>query len=251
MGLFMSVGACGEIITETISYQMHGQNFGGYLAYDEKRGKRPGILIVHEWWGHNDYVRERAEQLAREGYTALALDMYGVGKKADHPDEAAGLMQAVLNDMPAAEQRFDKAYELLNNHKATRKNCIAALGYCFGGAMVLHMARLGAPLKAVVSYHGALGSKLADGRKPDIRGKIQVYTGGADPMISAEQVAAFTREMFEAGADFSLQVYKGARHSFTNPGADAKAGQFAMPAAYDKAADQDSWQKTLALLKTL
>lgn len=243
-----SLFAQAAIVTEEVQYTIDNQPFSGYIAYDDSLGKRPGVLVVHEWWGHNDYARNRAYMLAMAGYTAMSIDMYGSGQVAKHPDNAKAMMMEVFNNLPAAEQRFDAAYNTLNNHKATRAGDIAAIGYCFGGAIVLHMARLGKPLAAVVSYHGSLGSNLPADSKPAIKGKVAVFTGGADVMIPAEQVAAFTQEMFTAGADFSVQVYPGVQHSFTNPNADALGKQFNMPLAWNKDADSDSWKKTLQLL---
>lgn len=245
--VFLSLLAQAGIVTEEVSYTVDDTTFNGYLAYDDSKGKRPGILIVHEWWGYNDYAKNRAYMLAKAGYTALALDMYGSGKVASHPDNAKTFMMEVFNDLPAAEKRFDAAYTLLNNHKATMKDSIAAIGYCFGGAIVLHMARIGKPLAAVASFHGSLGSNLPAEIKPDIKARIRIFTGAADSMVPAEQVAAFTLEMFNAGADFGVQVYPGVKHSFTNPGADTLAKKFDMPLAYDMNADADSWQQTLAL----
>ncbi|HEY9032789.1 MAG TPA: dienelactone hydrolase family protein [Pseudomonadales bacterium] len=249
IGTLLSTTSHAKLVTEEIRYPVDGQEFTGYLAYDDSLGQRPGVLIVHEWWGHNDYARERAEQLAGEGYTAFALDMYGSGKLANHPKDANAFMTEVFNNLPAAQQRFLAAFQLLNDHPATRKDAIAALGYCFGGAIVLHMARIGTPLDAVISYHGSLGSNLPADTRPNIQGVIQVFTGGRDPMIPAEQVAGFSREMFEAGADYGITVYRNAQHSFTNPRADAVGREFAMPLAYDAAADADSWRQTLALLQ--
>ncbi len=240
-----------KIITEDVTYTVDNAKFSGYIAYDDSKGKRPGILIVHEWWGYNDYAKNRAYMLAKAGYTALALDMYGSGKVAAHPDNAKAFMMEVFNDLPAAEKRFDAAYELLNTHQATAKDNIAAIGYCFGGAIVLHMARIGKPLAAVVSFHGTLASNLPADIKPNIKAKIRIFTGGADAMIPAEQVSAFTLEMFNASANFGVQVYPGVKHSFTNPGADKLGKQFDMPLAYDQNADQDSWQQTLALFASI
>ena len=236
-----------EVITEEITYTIDGKPFRGFMAYDDKKGKRPGVLVVHEWWGHNDYARDRAKQLAEQGYTAFALDMYGNGKLADHPKDAKAFMSEVTDNMALAEQRFDKAYSLLQNSPFTQKDNISALGYCFGGAIVLHMARTGRDLDAVFSYHGSLGSALA---KPttSIKAKVRVFTGQSDAMIPAQDVTAFTAEMFDAGADFSVQVYPGVQHSFTNQGADKVAKQFKLPLAYDAHADKDSWRQTMSLL---
>jgi dienelactone hydrolase len=174
---------------------------------------------VHEWWGHNDYVRKRAEMLAKLGYTAFALDMFGSGKQADHPERAAEFVQAVMGNLPAAEKRFLAARDLLSEHETVDGNQIAALGYCFGGGTVLHMARQGADLRAVISYHGTLATKTP-AQPGDVRAKVLVFNGADDPMVPPEQVAAFEQEMAEAGVEYRIYNYKDAKHSFTNPAAD-------------------------------
>lgn len=234
-----------------IHYQVDGKSFTGYIAYDDAiSGKRPGILVVHEWWGHNAYARKRADMLAGLGYTALALDMYGSGKQADHPDDAKAFMQAVLSNLPEAEKRFNTAEEILKQQPTVDSQQIAAIGYCFGGGIVLHMARIGADLKGVVSFHGSLGT--AEPAAPGvIKAKIRVFTGAADPFSPPEVVAAFEKEMQAAGADFRVISYPGVKHSFTNPQADDYAKRFNMPLAYDPAADQDSWQRMQQFFKTL
>ncbi len=238
-----------KIITEQVDYTIDGEIFSGFLAFDDQYKKRPGILVVHEWWGHNDYARQRAEQLAEAGYTAFAIDMYGKGKLAKHPDGAKAFMQEATKSLAVSEKRFKKAYDYLNSHQRTEAGDIAAIGYCFGGGVVLHMARVGMPLKAAISFHGNLTSMLPSGQKPAVEGIVQVFTGGKDPMIPIDQVTGFTAEMFEAGADFAVQVYPDAVHSFTNPGSTAVGQQYKMPLAYDAFADYDSWQQTLDLLQ--
>lgn len=249
--LCLNVFTHADIITEDIHYKVDGIEYTGYMAYDNKTGPHPGVLLVHEWWGLNDYAKTRAYMLAKQGYTAFALDMYGSGKQAVHPDNAKAFMMEVFNNMPSAEKRFDAAYTILNQHKFTQKDHIAALGYCFGGAIVLHMARVGKPLAGVVSFHGSLGSNLAKNTAPNIHAKIRVFTGGADVMVPPEQVTAFMQEMLTAKADFAVQVYPTAKHSFTNPSADKLGKKFAMPLAYNQQADADSWQATIAFLKGL
>jgi dienelactone hydrolase len=243
----LPLSAHAEIVAEEIKYTVDKVEYTGYLAYDNSKGARPGVLLVHEWWGLNDYARTRAYMLAKAGYTAFAVDMYGSGKVADHPDNAKAFMMQVFNDLPGAEKRFDAAYSFLNQHKATQKDHIAAMGYCFGGAIVLHMARIGKPLEAVVSFHGTLVSNLPADKPAAIKGKVMAFTGGADAMIPAEQVTAFTQEMFNNHAEFAVQVYPDAKHSFTNPNADNLGEKFSMPLAYNQAADSDSWAKTLQL----
>lgn len=234
-----------ELRTETVEYTLDGQTFSGYLAWDDEAdGKKPGILLVHEWWGHNDFVREQAEQLAAAGYAAFALDMYGEGKLAEHPDTAQEFMKEATRDLDQVKARFMKAKELLQNHESVDPGKIAAQGYCFGGAVVLNMARMGVDLDGVVSYHGALASPLlAEAGK--VKAQVQVYTGGADPMVPSEQVAGLVREMQDAGVDLTLTSFPGVLHSFTNPGAGEFAEKFNMPVGYDEDAARRSWDGTL------
>ncbi len=234
-----------------IVYQVDGKEFTGYLAWDDAvAGKRPGILVVHEWWGHNAYARQRADKLAGLGYTAFALDMYGSGKVADHPEDAKRFMQAVMSDMPEAEKRFDKAKSILQQQPSVDARHIAAIGYCLGGGVVLHMARIGAKLDGVVSFHGSLGTS-EPARKDQVKARVLVFTGAADPYAPPETVAAFEQEMRQAGARFRVISYPGVKHSFTNPAADAYAERFDMPLAYDQQADEDSWRRTQAFFKKI
>lgn len=246
-GCLLAATCHAKVVTETINYKVADHLFTGYLAYDDAKPKHPGVLVVHEWWGHNEYARKRARMLAEAGYTAFALDMYGTGKVADHPSDAQAFMQEVFANEEAAEKRFHAAYNLLQKNPHTQSDKMAAIGYCFGGAIVLHMARVGMPLDAVVSFHGSLAANLPEEQKPDIKGVVQVFTGGEDKMVPAAQVADFAQEMFENHVEYDIHVYKGAKHSFTNPDADMFAQKFNLPLAYNAKADADSWQKTLQL----
>lgn len=236
-----------DMQTETVEYQVNGETFTGYMAYDSDiDGKRPGVLVVHEWWGHNEFAREQAEKLAEAGYTAFALDMYGSGKLADHPEDAQKFMKEASKDMDQVKARFMAAKELLQQHDSVDSSKIAAQGYCFGGAVVLNMARLGVDLEAVVSYHGSLGSPIkAEAGK--IQPQIHVYTGGADKMVPSDQVAGLVKEMQDAEADLTLVNFPGVLHSFTNPGADQIAEEFNMPVAYNEEAANRSWEGTMRL----
>jgi dienelactone hydrolase len=196
--------------------------------------------VVHEWWGHNDYVRERARMLAQLGYTALALDMYGDGKQADHPDDAGKFSSEVRANMPQAEQRFRAALAVLRNHSTVDGERVAAIGYCFGGGVVLEMARRGVDLMGVVSFHGSLGTDRP-AEKGDIHARILVLNGADDPFVPPEQSKAFRAEMNKAGADYRFIDYPGAVHSFTNPQADSFGKRFDMPLAYNAEADRQSW----------
>jgi dienelactone hydrolase len=238
-----------EMQTETVEYQVNGKTFTGYIAYDDEiDGKRPGVLVVHEWWGHNEFAREQAEKLASEGYTAFALDMYGSGKLATHPEDAKSFMQEATRDMDQVKARFMAAMNLLQQHDSVDASRIAAQGYCFGGAVVLNMARLGVDLDAVVSYHGALGSPIS-AEAGKVKPRIHVYTGGADKMVPSDQVAGLVREMQDAGVDLTLVNFPGVLHSFTNPRADQIAEEFGMPVAYDQNAASRSWEGTLELYR--
>jgi len=203
---------------------------------------------VHEWWGHNAYARTRAEMLAALGYTAFALDMYGTGKLADHPNDAKTFMQAAVSNMPEAEKRFQTAHEVLMRHSTVDREKTAAIGYCFGGGIVLHMARAGTDLDGVVSFHGSLGTQTpAESNR--VKANVLVLTGASDPFIPVEQVQAFEAEMVAAGVQYELKSYPGVKHSFTNPEADGFAKQFGMPLAYDAEADKDSWQRMQVFFK--
>jgi dienelactone hydrolase len=229
--------------TEVIEYRLGDDTFSGYLAWDDAiEGPRPGVLVVHEWWGHNPYARKRAEMLAGMGYTAFALDMYGSGKLAEHPDDARSFMMAVTSDMATAEARFGRALEVLREQDTVDTQRIAAIGYCFGGGMVLHMARAGMDLDGVASFHGSLGTQTPaePGR---VKAGVLVLNGAADPFVPAEQVEAFEKEMQAAGVDYTLVNYPGVKHSFTNPDADSFGKRFDMPLAYDGGADADSWKR--------
>lgn len=239
-----------DIVGEEVSYTSGGTTLKGYLAWDRaKQGARPGVIVVHEWWGHNEYVRTRARMLAEMGYTALAIDMYGDGKNTSHPADAKKFMTEALSNMPAAQARFDAGRKLLEAHESTDSARTAAIGYCFGGAVVLHMARAGADLDAVASFHGSLGTQ-APAKAGAISSPLLVMSGAADPMVPPEQVAAFEREMKLAGASYELVSYPGAVHAFTNPGATALGKEHGLPLAHDPAADADSWTRLDALLKT-
>ncbi|MDH5446022.1 MAG: dienelactone hydrolase family protein [Gammaproteobacteria bacterium] len=238
-----------KVVGKNVNYSAAGTSMKGYIAYDDSiKGKRPGILIVHEWWGHDKYARKRADMLAKLGYTAFALDMYGNGKQASHPKEAGSFSGAVKKNMPLAKKRFLAAMKQLQSHTNTQQDKIAAIGYCFGGGIVLEMARLGVDLKAVASFHGSLGtSKPA--KKGKLKAKVLVLNGAADPFVKPNQIAGFKKEMEAAGVDYQFINYPGAKHSFTNPGADAYGKKFGIPLAYDKESDEKSWQAMQDLFK--
>ena len=237
--------------TETVQLDADGVELECFVAYDSQRdGPRPAVLIIHEWWGLTDYLRRRAKMLAELGYTALAVDMYGGGEVADNPDDAARLMNGVLGDMSQADSRLGVALAYLQNLDSVDSRHIAAIGYCFGGAMVLHAARTGLPLAGVVSFHGALGSahKPAPG---SVRAKVMVCHGADDVLVPDDSVAALKEEMQAAGADLRFVAYPGALHGFTNPDADANGEKYGLPLAYSADTDQRSWQDMQTFFKEI
>lgn len=238
----VSTPAFSALQTRELEYTDGETQFKGYLAYDNAvAGRRPGILVVHEWWGQNGYARKRAEMLAVLGYTALALDMYGEGRTADHPENAAKFSGAVRKNMALATKRFEAALDLLRSQPTVDPDKIAAIGYCFGGGIVLEMARNGLDLDGVVSFHGTLGTDNP-ARPGKVKARIRVFNGADDPFVTAEAIKAFKQEMDAAGVDSRFVSYPGAKHSFTNPDADKFGKEFDLPLAYNKKADKKSWQ---------
>ena len=237
------------VVDKEVDYRSGDTIMKGYLAYDDAiTGQRPGILVVHEWWGHNDYARSRARQLAVLGYTALAVDMYGEGKQASHPEDAGKFSGALKKNMPLAEERFRAALHLLREQPTVQSERIGAIGYCFGGGIVLEMARRGIDLDAVASFHGSLTTEHPP-EKGAIKAKVFVANGAADPFVKPEHIKIFKAQMDGAGADYQLVNYPGAKHSFTNPDADKYGEKFGLPLAYDAAADKASWEAMQQLLK--
>lgn len=241
---FFTLPAWADTDGTEVSYQEGGTTFRGYLATENHhKGKRPGILVVHEWWGHNDYARKRARMLAELGYTALAVDMYGEGKQASHPEDAKKFASAVFQNIPAAKARFLAAMDVLKSHPSVDSDKIAAIGYCFGGGIVLAMARMGVDLDGVVSFHGSLKTPNP-AKKGAIKGKILVLNGEADPFTKPEDISNFNKEMADAGVDFKLVSYPDARHAFTNPEADSNAQKFNLSALqFNEIADRESWSE--------
>jgi dienelactone hydrolase len=248
--LMFTASAHAAVIGKDVSYPAGDTTMRGYLAYDDAiTGKRAGVLVVPEWWGVNDYARKRARMLAIEGYVALVVDMYGNGQTADNPKDAGALAGSVNKNPPLALGRFQAAEQFLGKQPNVKKDELAALGYCFGGGVVLNMARAGEPLQSVVSYHGVLATDVAV--KPGgIKTKLRVFHGEADPVVPPEQVEAFKLEMDTAKADYMFVAYPGVKHTFTNREADSYAAQFGLPLKYDNAADIDSWTRTLEFLKS-
>lgn len=229
-----------QIKGEEVTYATDSTNLKGYIAFNENaQEKRPGVLIVHEWWGHNDYVRQRADMLAELGYTAFAVDMYGDGKLAGHPDDAGKFARSVFSNLPEATARFNAAMDLLKSHPSVDVEKIGAIGYCFGGSVVLTMANSGADLDAVAAFHSGVQLPVMPNDK--LKAKVLVCNGEDDPFINPESIITFKSAMDSIGASYDYIAYPGVKHSFTSKEADANGEKFGLPLAYDADADQKSW----------
>lgn len=230
-----------SIKEERIRYEIDGTEYDSYVYYKpEQKGKRPGILVVHEWWGLNDYSRRRAKELAELGYISMAVDVFGNGKTAEDPASAQNLAMPFYKNPALSKKLLDPAIDLLKTFPPTDDSKIAAIGYCFGGFVVLNAAKLGADLKGVVSFHGGLA-----GVKPEkdvLKAKILICHGAEDPMTNPD-VEEFKKGMDSAGADYIFKVYPGATHAFSNPNATAKGKKYNMPIEYNEAADKASWNE--------
>lgn len=229
-----------SIKEEPVTYSIGNETMNGYIAYDEKlTGQRPVVLVVHEWWGLTDYPRTRAKQLAQLGYFAMAVDMYGGGKTARNPQEAQALVTPFYQNPQLAYTRLDAALAKAKTYAQADTGQTAAIGYCYGGYVVLNAAKLGADLDGVVSFHGGLGGAPAN--KDLLKAKILVCHGGADNFVPEAEIAAFRKSMDSIGADYQFKVYPGATHAFTNPEATEAGKRDNLPIAYNPAADTASW----------
>jgi dienelactone hydrolase len=237
--LILSASAWADVKTQTIDYSDGGTKLQGYLAYDDAvQGKRPGILICHEWWGLTDYPKHRAEQLAKLGYVAFALDMYGTGITANNAPDATRLSSPFDQDRQLVRTRALAGLNVLTQQPQVDQTKIAAIGYCFGGMVALELARAGTPLSGVVTFHGALGTPHPE-QDQAISAKILVCTGADDAFVPPDAVKAFEDEMKADNADYQINVYSHAVHAFTNPDAD----KFGLKnIAYNAEADRRSWE---------
>ena len=237
------------IVSKEVSYATDSTEMKGYVAAPSNAAGAPGILIIHEWWGHNDYTRKRADMLAELGYVAFAIDMYGDGKQAAHPEDAGKFAGAVFANMDEAKARFEAAMDILKSQQGVDTEKIAAIGYCFGGSVALTMANAGYDLDAVAAFHSGVALPVPPG--DDLKAKVLVANGGADPFVSEESVTNFKAAMDAAGADYQYITYEGAVHAFTNPGADELGQKFNLPLAYQKEADEASWAEMQKLLDSV
>lgn len=237
----------GEEVTYTSA---EGIPLKGYVAYNAKqKGKRPAIIVIHEWWGSNAYVRKRADMLAQLGYIAFALDMYGEGKQAADPKQAGELAGQFYSNPDLARARIQAAVIKLKEYPETDETNMACIGYCFGGSMSLNAAKMGMDFKGVVSFHGGLAGVPAE--EGVTKAKILVCHGGADKFISDAELKNFRHNLDSVHADYKFISYPGAVHAFSNPEATALGKKFKIPIEYNAAADKKSWADMQTFFKTI
>jgi dienelactone hydrolase len=269
-GLFVFFASCGEpasnnvsqtqnmdsttqstasIKTDSVVYPFNGKSSKGFIAYDDNRkGKLPVVVIIPEWWGLTDYIKSRAKQLAGLGYFAIGADLFGDGKTAANPDEAMAFTKPFYTNPELTRPAVEAAIAKAATFPQADTSRVAAIGYCFGGFVVLNAAKLGVPLAAVVSFHGGLGGLQP--KKGVIKGDILVCQGGADPFVPEAEQAAFKKSMDSVGAHYTFISYPGALHAFSNPNATALGQKFKLPIAYNAAADTASWKDMQNLFQT-
>ena len=237
--IMAALNARGEIVFKPVEYKQGDTVLEGLSVYDDSApGKRPGVLVVHQWKGLGDYERKRAEMLARLGYNVFAVDIYGKGIRPQTPREAGATAGKYKNDRALLRARVRAGLEVLAGHELTDPKRMAAIGYCFGGTAVLELARSGAELAGVVSFHGGLGSPTPSDAK-NVKAKVLALHGADDPAVPPSEVQGFETEMRQGGVDWQLVAYGGAVHAFTdwNAGRDNSKG-----AAYNERADRRSWE---------
>ena len=229
-----------KIKEDKVTYKVGDKIFNGVVVYNEaQKGKRPAVLIVHEWWGLTEYPVMRAHKLAELGYIAMAVDMYGDGKVAENPGEAKEFAMPFYKNPQLGKTNLDAALVKIKGYEQCDTQKIFAIGYCFGGSVVLNSAKLGADLIGVVSFHGGLAGVAAD--KSLLKSKILVCHGGNDKFIPDSDIAGFKHQLDSIGAGYKFIVYPNATHAFTNPGSTATGKKFNMPIEYNQKADEDSW----------
>jgi dienelactone hydrolase len=236
--LLLATSAFGAVKTQEVRYTHNGTEFVGYLAYDDAiEGKRPGILVLHEWWGLNDYAKKRTEQLAEMGYVAFAADMYGKGQVTEHPQEAGAMATKVRENVQEWRARASAALDILKKQPQVDNSKLGAIGWCFGGSTALQLAFTGADLDAVVTFHAALPTPKENEAKA-IKGELLINHGYADPFVTQATVQAFENALAGSSSNWTVVQYAGAKHSFTVKGIDSKGVE---GLAYNARADHQSW----------
>lgn len=237
--LFVATQVVAAIKEEAVTYKDGDTTLNGFIVYDDAvKGKRPGIVVVHEWWGITAHTRAEARKFAEQGYTAFVADMFA-GKTADNPTDAGGLAKGLMGNPAGMQARFNAAYAELAKHSTVDAKRIAGSGYCMGGSVVLNMARSGADLLGVVAFHAGLGTSTpaAPGK---VKAKVLVLNGADDPFVKPDSIEAFKKEMEAAKVDYQFINYPGAVHAYTNPEATEKGKQFKLPLAYNAEVDKQA-----------
>jgi dienelactone hydrolase len=241
IGFALALPALGAIREEPVTYKDGETTMKGFVVYDDaKKGKRPGVILVHEWWGITQHIHKEARRFAGEGYTAFIADMYGDARTADNPKDAGALSGSVMKNPDAMKSRFDAARDALAKHPTVDGSRIAAAGYCFGGAVVLNMARAGADLAAVAGFHASLGLNTPPPAPGAVKAKVLVLNGADDPFVKPQQYAALKKDFDAAKADYRIVQFPGAVHAFTNPEATALGKKFNLPLRYDAKANKEA-----------
>jgi dienelactone hydrolase len=235
----LALPAQAAVREEPVTYKDGDTVMKGFVVYDDaKKGKRPGVVLVHEWWGITKHMHNEARRFVRNGYTAFIADMYGDAKTADNPKAAGALSGSVMKNPEAMKSRFEAARATLAKHATVDAARIAAAGYCFGGAVVINMARSGAELAAVAGFHASLGLNTPAPAPGSVKAKVLVLNGADDPFVKPEQYEALKQDMAAAKANYRVVEYPGAVHAFTNPEATALGKKFNLPLRYDAKANK-------------
>jgi dienelactone hydrolase len=230
------------MVTQDIEYAVENKTFVGYLARPEPiTGKRPGVLVCHDAGGLREHAKARARKLTEHGYVALAVDLYG--EAIAGRDQAKAMIASLSGDLPTLRGRMSAALELLKSQPSVDPARTAAIGFCFGGQAALELARSGAELSCVVGFHSALNTTAPEDAK-NIKCKVMVCLGARDPIVPADQRAAFVEEMVKGGVDWQMLLYGQAVHAFTDKTADSY-GVWAL--SYHQLADIRSWRAMLGL----
>ena len=239
VALFLTTAAYAAVKEEAVTYKDGDTTMKGFLVYDDAaKGKRPGIILVHEWWGITKHMHNEARRFARNGYTVFIADMFGDGKTADNPKDAGMLAGSVMKNPAGMQSRFNAARAQLAKHPSVDATKIGAAGYCFGGTVAINMARAGANLVAIAAFHAGLGTNTP--APQSVKTKVLVLNGADDPLIKPEQIEAFKKDMDAAKADYRYINYPGALHAYTNPEATEVGKKFNMPVAYNAKVDKEA-----------
>ncbi len=250
LALSLATPALAAVKEEPVTYKDGDTTLKGFVVYDTaKKGKRPGIIVVHEWCGITKHMHNEAHRLARQGYTAFIADMYGDAKTADNPKDAGALSGSVMKNPQAMESRFNAARETLAKQPTVDSSRIGAVGYCFGGAVVINMARAGADLAGVAGFHASLGLNTPAPQPGAVKAKILILNGADDPFVKKEQYTQLESDLTAAKADFKVVTYPGAVHAFTNPEATALGKKFNLPLRYDAKANKAAEEEASKMFK--